>query len=121
MYLFYDVFYIILIGMSLNNDSTSQETSSSSFSNGGKFESMSGNCWVSQMEYSFWHVFKLLEMFLAAVYVNASFWFIIEQHLRFSSVMWFPLNSQTYEFRLYHAVWLIDSLQTLYHYNFHNL
>ena len=43
MYLFYDVFYIILIGMSLNNDSTSQETSSS-FSNGGKFESMSGNC-----------------------------------------------------------------------------
>ena len=44
MYLFYDVFYIILIGMSLNNNSTSQETSSSSFSNGGKFESMSGNC-----------------------------------------------------------------------------
>ena len=44
MYLFYDVLYIILIGMSLNNDSTSQETSSSSSSNGGKFESMSGNC-----------------------------------------------------------------------------
>ena len=72
MYLFYDVLYIILIGMSLNNDSTSQETSSSSSSNGGKFESMSGNCRVSQMEYSFWHIFKLLEMFLAALYVTAS-------------------------------------------------
>ena len=39
----------------VNKDSASYITSSSSSSNGGKFESISRNWWVSEMEYSFWH------------------------------------------------------------------
>ena len=39
----------------VNKDSASYITSSSSSRNGGKFESISGNWWVSEMEYSFSH------------------------------------------------------------------
>ena len=41
------------MGMFINKHSTSKETSSSSSSNGGKLESISENCRVSQMESSF--------------------------------------------------------------------
>ena len=73
MYTFCSMMYFIVssIGIVVNKDSKSLETSSLSSSNGRKIGSMYGNRWVFEMEYMFWHNgFKWLEMILAALYVN---------------------------------------------------